>query len=63
VATAATLTLAEPLTAGMLGVFLLGERLTPLAVFGILLIFTGLALVSVKQRPALPNTINSKTQE
>jgi DME family drug/metabolite transporter len=51
VATAATLTLAEPLTAGLLGVFLLGEPLTPLAGLGILLIFTGLALVSVGQRP------------
>jgi DME family drug/metabolite transporter len=52
VATAATLTLAEPFTAGTLGVFLLGERLTFVAGFGILLIFTGLVLVSVRQRPA-----------
>jgi len=52
VATAATLTLAEPLTAGTLGVFLLGERLTPLAGVGILLIFTGLVLVSSRPRPA-----------
>jgi DME family drug/metabolite transporter len=52
VATAATLTLAEPLTAGMLGVFLLGERLTFVAGLGILLIFTGLALVSLRPRPA-----------
>jgi DME family drug/metabolite transporter len=55
VATAATLTLAEPLTAGMLGVFLLGERLTALAVVGILLILAGLVLVSVRQRLA-PST-------
>lgn len=48
VATAATLTLAEPLTAGMLGVFLLGERLTPFAVFGIVLIFSGLAIISLR---------------
>ena len=47
VATAATLTLAEPLTAGMLGVFFLGERLTALAGIGIFLIFAGLALISV----------------
>lgn len=47
VATAATLTLAEPLTAGLLGVFLLKERLTPLAVLGIALIFAGLMLLSL----------------
>jgi DME family drug/metabolite transporter len=40
------LTLAEPLTAGLLGVFLLGEHLTPVAVAGILMIFAGLAIVS-----------------
>lgn len=51
VATAATLTLAEPLTAGMLGVFLLGERLTFVAGLGILLIFTGLVLVTANRRP------------
>jgi DME family drug/metabolite transporter len=45
-ATAVTLTLAEPLTAGMLGVFLLGERLTPPAWLGVGMIFAGLALLS-----------------
>lgn len=52
VATAATLTLAEPLTAGTLGVFLLGERLTFMAGLGILLIFAGLVLVTFRQRTA-----------
>jgi DME family drug/metabolite transporter len=47
VAAATTLTLAEPLTAGALGVFLLGERLTPIAFMGILLIFVGLALLTL----------------
>ncbi len=47
VATAATLTLAEPLTAALLGVFLLKERLTPWAFMGIGLIFAGLLLLSV----------------
>ena len=47
VSTAATLTLMEPLTAGLLGVFLLGERLTPLGLVGVLLIFSGLALLSI----------------
>jgi DME family drug/metabolite transporter len=46
VATAATLTLAEPLTAAMLGVFLLGERLTLVAISGVVMIFAGLVLVS-----------------
>lgn len=48
VGTAVTLSLAEPLTAGLLGVLLLGERLTPLAGVGILLIFSGLATLSVR---------------
>lgn len=46
VATAATLTLAEPLTAGLLGYFFLREPLTPLALTGILLIFAGLIILS-----------------
>ncbi len=46
VATAATLTLAEPLTAGFLGVVVLGETLTVTAALGILLIFSGLALLT-----------------
>lgn len=51
VATAVTLSLAEPLTAGLLGIILLGERLTPLAWLGILLLFTGLALLAAQKRP------------
>jgi DME family drug/metabolite transporter len=50
VAAAATLTLGEPLTAGLLGVFLLHEPLTPLAALGIALIFAGLAALSVNLR-------------
>jgi DME family drug/metabolite transporter len=49
VATAATLTLAEPLTAGLLGVLVLGEKLTLPAFFGILLIFAGLAILSMNK--------------
>ena len=49
VATAGTLTLAEPLTAATLGVFLLGERITPLAFLGIALIFTGLVILTLKR--------------
>jgi DME family drug/metabolite transporter len=47
VATAATLSLAEPLTAGTLGVVVLGERLTPLALTGVGLLLCGLVLASV----------------
>jgi DME family drug/metabolite transporter len=46
VAPAVTLTLAEPLTAGALGVFLLGERLTLPAVLGSALVFAGLAMLA-----------------
>jgi drug/metabolite transporter, DME family len=54
VATAATLTLAEPLTAGLLGVFFLHEPLTTLALFGILLIFIGLVVLSTEKTQAQP---------
>jgi DME family drug/metabolite transporter len=50
VATTMTLTLAEPLTAGLLGVFLLGEQLTPLALLGIFFLFAGLALLATGRR-------------
>jgi DME family drug/metabolite transporter len=57
VATAASLTLGEPLTAGLLGVFFLRETLTPLAGFGIVLIFTGLVFLTTEQPRAYPNLI------
>jgi DME family drug/metabolite transporter len=50
VAAAVTLSLAEPLTAGTLGVALLGEKLTTSAVLGIGLIFGGLVLLSLGGR-------------
>ncbi len=50
VATAATLTLGEPLTAGILGIVVLGEQLTPATFMGIAFIFTGLALLTYGQR-------------
>ncbi len=43
----ATLSLAEPLTASLLGVFVLNERLGMLEVLGILLIFSGIAVLAV----------------
>ncbi|PVW04851.1 hypothetical protein DEA06_08805 [Microbacterium sp. Gd 4-13] len=48
---AATLTLAEPLTAGVLGVAVLGERLSPLAVGGLAVLGAGLVLLAVGSRP------------
>ena len=47
VATTVTLSLAEPFTAALLGIFLLGERLTPQSFIGVLLIFAGLAILSM----------------
>lgn len=47
-ATAVTLSLAEPLTAGLLGVLLLGEKLSVQAGLGIALIFSGLAVLSLR---------------
>jgi DME family drug/metabolite transporter len=55
VATAVTLSLAEPLTAGLLGVLLLGERLNPLSFCGIALIFSGLVVLTCGGR-ATPET-------
>ena len=45
VATAVTLSLAEPLTAALLGVVVLGERLTPLAFVGMFILFAGLVIL------------------
>jgi len=49
VATAATLTLGEPLTAGLLGVFFLREPLTTLAIVGILMILAGLVILAMEK--------------
>lgn len=57
VASAATLTLAEPLTAGLLGVLILKESLTLTAALGILIIFAGLALIVLP----LPFTLRSQS--
>lgn len=45
-ATAATLTLGEPLTASILGIVVLGERLSPLAIVGLFVLGVGLALLA-----------------
>ncbi len=49
VATAATLTLAEPLTAGLLGVFVLGEQLSAVALIGIGLLLAGLLILALQR--------------
>lgn len=50
VATATTLSLAEPLTAATLGVVVLDERLTAAAVVGMVLVFAGLAVLALRPR-------------
>ncbi|NYE19540.1 DMT family transporter [Microbacterium immunditiarum] len=45
-ATAATLTLAEPLTASLLGILVLGERLSALAIVGLVVLAAGLVLLA-----------------
>ena len=44
---AATLTLAEPLTAALLGILIVGEKLTPYAFIGMALIFCGLLILTL----------------
>lgn len=54
-ATAATLTLAEPLTAGILGVAVLGERLSLLALVGLAVLAAGLVTLALgSRRPCDP---------
>ena len=47
VAAAVTLSLAEPLTAGLLGILILGERLSPQAMIGAALLLGGLLSLSI----------------
>jgi DME family drug/metabolite transporter len=50
VATATTLSLAEPLTAATLGVVVLDEQLTRAAIGGMALVFAGLAILALRPR-------------
>jgi DME family drug/metabolite transporter len=59
VATAATLTLAEPLTAGLMGVFVLGETLTTVAVIGISLLLVGLLILAFQRNIPAPANIGN----
>ena len=49
-ATVSTLTLAEPLTAGLLGVFLLGEQLSAVAALGLAVLGVGLVVLALPDR-------------
>ena len=51
--TAATLNLAEPLTAAILGVFLLQEKLSLTALTGMVLLIGGIAILSIPSRAKL----------
>ncbi|RMG97950.1 MAG: EamA family transporter [Chloroflexi bacterium] len=55
-ATAVTLSLAEPLTATSLGIFLLGEHLTTNSTIGILLLFAGLSWLTLTPTVDSPQT-------
>lgn len=58
-ATVATLTLAEPVTAGLLGVLLLGERLPLQGVVGIAVLAAGIAVLAVGvRRGRVPATVS-----
>jgi DME family drug/metabolite transporter len=50
VASAVTFSLAEPLTAGILGGIVLGEQFTLAMSLGVVLVFSGLALLSINSR-------------
>jgi len=52
VGTAATLSLAEPFTAAILGVVILGERLGLSQVSGVVLLFSGLVLLALGENKA-----------
>ena len=53
VSTAVTLSLAEPMTAALLGLLVLGEQLNSQAFFGIAFIFAGLAILMLKRQPKI----------
>jgi DME family drug/metabolite transporter len=53
VATAVTMTLMEPLTAGLLGIFIVGEHFTLTAWGGLLMMLSGLFVLTVSTRREL----------
>lgn len=60
-ATAVTVALAEPLTAALLGVGLLGERLTLPALIGMSLIFAGLVVLAVGDPRRRTSVVSART--
>ncbi len=54
VATATTLSLAEPLTAATLGIVVLDEQVTAAALAGMALVFAGVTFLALARRPAPP---------
>lgn len=56
VGTATTLSLAEPVTAALLGVAVVGERLDPLQWAGVAVVLAGLAVLTAPRRAAVPGT-------
>lgn len=60
-ATAVTVALAEPLTAALLGVGLLGERLTLPALIGMALIFAGLVVLAVGDPRRRASVLSART--
>jgi drug/metabolite transporter, DME family len=60
VATAATLALAEPGVAALLGVVVLGERLTGLSVAGLLLLLAALSALSLRPRRSSEIAVTAK---
>lgn len=58
-ATAATLTLGEPLTASLLGVFVLGESLSPAAVIGLIVLASGLLILALGSRRSSPAPVSA----
>ena len=60
VANVATLSLAEPLTASLLGVFVLNEHLGMAEVLGILLIFSGIVVLAILPSRQAMDIVNKK---
>lgn len=61
VAATATLTLAEPLTASLLGIFLLGEELSIMALAGIVLMLAGLIILVRQPRATKIEAIKNRS--
>ncbi len=57
--TAVTLSLAEPLTASLLGVFLVGENLDALSWVGLLMLLAGIVILVMQSRRVRQTTVNA----